>query len=404
MKKAIKILTFMLALFGVIGLMVACDGENETDYADYSVTVVDGLGNPMPNVMVKFTNSDGESKKRVTDTEGYAALKNVKTGNYKITLEKGYSTAEFDKSEYELTAETTSLKVIVRDEEKSVDIYGEIGSDAFAYTVSAGSYNIPCPEDEYMIYFVFYAQTKGVYKVTLSSDDEDKTVGYYGIPMFVQTTHRGESEYDGKTFELVIQDTATPYVLGIKSSEAVAANLTIERIGDAPFDPYYAPWTEVTAEFEIEKCDLPDGAYLTDLNVTDKNLTVTLGDDGYYYTSDGKLVYLRINSVSAASYLDVSIAFIAGLVDKNFGQNFGGYVYDENGEFVGKYTYNTMLASYYECCDSSGVYPLTAELAEAIQVHGNSNGWWNPDAANYLFNGIPVVEDNAWLFLCCTVD
>jgi hypothetical protein len=131
-------------------------------------------------------------------------------------------------------------------------------------------------------------------------------------------------------------------------------------------------------------------------------LSVTLGDDGYYYTNSGELVYIRVNSVPNSGYLDVSIALIAGLVDKNIGQNFGGYVYDENGQFVGKYSYNEMLASYFEKLDSTGVYPLTQELAEAIQVHGGSMGWWKPDTVNYLFNGVDVNFDNAWLFLCCT--
>ena len=101
--------------------------------------------------------------------------------------------------------------------------------------------------------------------------------------------------------------------------------------------------------------------------------------------------------------MDVSIAFIAGLIDQNHGQNFGGYVYDNNGDFVGKYTYNNMLATYLECCDK-GVYPLTEELAEAIKCHGNSVGWWTPGTANFLFDGVMYNKDTVWLFLCCTVE
>jgi len=69
---------------------------------------------------------------------------------------------------------------------------------------------------------------------------------------------------------------------------------------------------------------------------------------------------------------------------------------------VGKYSYNDMIAAYYEHCDSNGVYPLTEELAEAIKLHGKSAGWWNPTSPDFLFNGKPYKEENAWLFLCCT--
>jgi hypothetical protein len=251
---------------------------------------------------------------------------------------------------------------------------------------------------------VFNATTSGVYRFTLNSEDADAIIGYYGIPLFVQSSHCDEGAYDGKTFELTIQDPETPYVIGIKTTKRAETSFTIERVGDAPFDPYHAPWTVVPATGELTKCNLPETVVLNDLDVTDKNLSITLSEDGYYYTADGKLVYLRINSVSNARYLDVSIAYIAGFIDSNFGQNFGGYVYDDNGDFVGKYSYNEMIGSYYEVCDSMGVYPLTEELAEAIKCHGNSAGWWNPNAANYLFGSVEEVTENAWMFLLCTAD
>lgn len=388
---------------GVITDIISYLTPEQPEYADYTVTVVDGIGNPVSDVMVKFINSHGESKTRVTDKGGLAVLKNALVSNYQVVLEQGFSDAVIEQANYFLSKDVRNIKVVVRDTSKTYEIYGEVPDDTYAYNVGATSYTIPCFEGQ-TTYYVFYAQIAGTYKVTVSSEDSEMIIGYYGIPMFVQSTHRGEGEYNGKSFELIVQDTATPYVLGITATKNVDALLTIERTGDAPFDPQFAPWTTVPATAELEKITLTEGTTLTDISITDPSVSVTLGDDGYYYTADGKLVYLRINSVSAAKYLDVSIAFIAGLVDSNFGQNFGGYVFDDDGNFVGKYSYNEMLASYYENCDVSGVYPLTAELAEAIKVHGESTGWWNPNTPNYLFNGVPVVTDNAWLFLCCTAN
>ena len=405
MKRIVCILSLILAFSCVMTLMVGCKKEDkkEVTYGDYWVKVVDGLGNPMSQVVVKFTYPDGQTtKSRITENDGIARLNNVPDGTYSVTLEKGFSNAQFDKSQYEITADKKSIMIVVRDETKTSDIYGNF-ENGFAYSVGVGSYVIPTVDD-YWLYLVFTATSSGVYKFTLNSEDADATIGYYGIPFFVQSTHCGDGEYDGRTFDIIIQDPATPYVIGIHTAKAAETSVVIERTGDAPFDPYHAPWTVVPATDELTKCNLPEDVVLTDLDVTDENLSITLGDDGYYYTADGKLVYIRINSVSNARYLDVSIAYIAGFIDSNFGQNFGGYVYDDNGDFVGKYSYNEMIGSYYEVCDSMGVYPLTEELAEAIKCHGNSTGWWNPNAANYLFSGVDVIIENAWMFLLCTAD
>lgn len=413
MKRIVSILALILAFCALATALTSCENE-EPVYKDYTVTIIDGLGNPMDSVIVKFVNSDGESKSRVTGKDGIATLKNALAGDYTVYIEKGFSDAVITNGRFDLTADVNQLKLILRDEKNTFDIYGDVAEGAYAYNVGAGSYNIPCGPDA-MSYFVFYAQKPGIYKVSVSSNDDQLTVGFYGIPMFVQSTHCGDGEYDGKSFELVIQDSSTPYVLGIDATRSVEANLTIERTGDAPFDPQFAPWTTVESTHDITKFTLPAGATLTDIDVTDPTVSVTLGDDGYYYTADGKQVYIRLGSVCEAGYLDVPLALIAGLIDANFGQNIGGYVYDENGEFVGKYSYNSMIEAYYGCTDEegnytgncdpkTGVYPLTEELAEAIICHGTSAGWWKPNTANYLFSSVNVVTENAWLFLCCTID
>ena len=100
-------------------------------------------------------------------------------------------------------------------------------------------------------------------------------------------------------------------------------------------------------------------------------------------------------------YALCALALMAGCIDDNVGVHIGGYVYDGD-TFVGKYSYNNMIEAYYEHCDANGVYPLTEELAEAIKLHGESAGWWNPTSAAFLFNGKPYRAENAWLFLCCT--
>lgn len=492
----------------------ASDTQN-SNLADYTVTILDDLGNPISDVIVKFADEEGNNKIHRTGSDGVATLSSAKKGNYSVTIDASVSSATVFEEKFVLTATENSRVVRARNNDATMDISGDVDEGCYAHQITVGDFSVYTTANKttylvfsptetgiygftisgdsqaylgyygmadevklinlgefdeesktlsvpisgtdfkYIIgvdsdktedvnisvkrianlpyyiygdvddgttaepvnagtttftneagktsYAVFTPGFSGVYKISFSSSDLGMTVGYYGLPMFVQSTHRGDGEYDGKSFELIIQDGSTPYVLGLNFTVSTSADLIIERIGDAPFDPEYAPWTNVPATGVIEKCELPAGSKLIDFDITDPTLSVYLGDDGYYYTSDGKLVYVRLGSVGTAGYLDVSIAYISGFVDQNFGQNFGGYVY-ENGEFVGKYSYNSMIESYYNSCDASGVCPLTAELAEAFKVHGNNAGWWKFGTINYLFGSVAIVPENAWLFLCCTVE
>lgn len=399
MKTIVRMIAVILAILTLTVSLSACKDKNngEDDVAkisDYTVTVIDGIGTPVPNVMLKYKDESGETKTRVTGKDGVATLKNALVGE-SVTVEQGFSTAEILEPSFVLKADETFVRVVVRDTETAREVYGNIDDGEYAYSISTGDYNIPGTKDD-MKYFIFGTSTKGIYRVSFTSDDENMTVGCYGDPMIVQTLHILDGAYDGKSFDITVYDIGTPYVIGMNFVSGDDATLKIERIGDAPVAPEYEPWTIIPARESFKEFSTGN---LTDLNIADPSLSVTLKDDGYYYTSSGKLVYVRIGSNS--QYLDVSIAFIAGFVDENIGQNFGGYVYDENGNFVDKYSYNDMIGAYYEHCDSNGVYPLTAELAEAIKCHGESAGWWNSESPNFLFEGKMFEEKNAWLFLCC---
>ena len=406
MKKHIKILTLILAVVSVLALTVSCkengnNGDNTTPtYCDYTVSIVDMIGKPMSDVTVNFIYPDGTTKKtRFTDENGVAILKNVESGDYKVVLEQGFSSATFDTYEYTLSATNNSLAVIAKDASKCTSIYGEVADNELAYVIGVGSYDVMWNGAE--AYFVFNATNTGIYTFTIESDNADTTVGYYGIPMFVQATHRGEGEYDTHSFSITIQDSATPYVIGIKASNKVDAKLTVTRTGDAPFDPQFAPWTMIEKESDVEKCTIAAGVNLVDFDITDKNAKVYLADDGRYYTADGKPVYIRVTSSNETYLPGASLALLAGYVNDQIGMNIGGYVYDENGNFVEKRNYNLMIEDYMALCDDTyGVVPLTAELAECIQLHGKNTGWWNSASGNYIFGATPINVTNAWLFLC----
>lgn len=364
---------------------------------DYTVSVVDEIGNPVSNVMVKLTDITGETKTRVTDKMGKVTFNDIKVKiigkKNVVNLIQGLSKAKILTAEYQLDKWSTELRAVVCNEENILSITGQIEEDSYAYFAKPASYNIPSLNGA--VYFCFTANEKGVYSVSIQSDDTAATVAYVGMPMYVQTTHVGDGEYDGKSFELIIQDIETPYVIAVSASSGSDVSFTIERTADAPLDPQYMPWTSVpTTENFIEV----NTNVLTPLDIANASLSVELRD-GYYYTSTGKRIYVRIGSSS--EYLDASLALLAGCIDDKVGINIGGYVY-ENGVFKDKYSYNNMIEDYYNHCDENGVYPLTEELAEGIKLHGESSGWWNPTSPNFLFAGKPYNADNAWLFLCCT--
>ena len=485
MKKILKLLVVAALCVATLLCVTSC-GEDEPSYADYKISVVDFMGNPISNVVATFTDVDGNTKKTITSKDGTANFKNFTVGKNSVLLEKGLSDADIMQERYTFAEGVTEMRIVLRNEKTSVGVVGEIEDGQYAYPVGVGSHKV-LTEANHTSYVIFNAPSTGIYKVSFNSADTEMTVGYYGGPMYVQNSHRSDGEYDGKSFELVIQDAGTPYVIGLNCKSTTDSTLIIERKGDAPFDPQFAQGTTVNAtedfkyyttcvldklivetstsiiEYAItavtvetvgigyngtylataeggdtKNIKIEDGSItidgktykysikngipqilddsneplndlklsvsgnLTDLDVSDASLSVSKGDDGYYYAKDGKRVYVRIGS--ASSYLDASLALLAGYENDNVGINIGGYVYDESGNFEGKYSYNEMIGKYYEYSDANGVYPLTEELIEAIKLHGNSTGWWNPDAANFLFAGKPYVAENAWLFLCCTVD
>ncbi len=415
-KKLFKFTAIIISLLLVVFAATACDESEEKEneeteetgsgpvYADHTVQIVDTIGNPISDVIVKFVAEDGASKTKLTDENGVALYVNGLVGNFTIEIDQGDSDIVIDNKSYEFAEGKSSLVIVVRNDKNTMDIFGDtIPENGFAGVVSVGEYNIPEGKSG-LDYYVFSARTSGVYKVSVISSNTKTTVGYYGNPMIVRDIDIYAGKNDGKGYELVVQEGGAPYVIGVNRADDKNFTLKIERIGDAPFDPAFAPWTQIESVEKLEMFELPFGTELVDLDITDNNLSINLREDGRYYTADGRMVYIHITSCS--KYWDIELARLVGKMDSTTGINIGGYVYDDNGDFVDKYSYNNMICSYIDYCDgATGVYPLTEELVGAIKHHGDSTGWWNKNSSNYLFWEFDgVIEENAWMFMCCVVD
>ena len=70
-------------------------------------------------------------------------------------------------------------------------------------------------------------------------------------------------------------------------------------------------------------------------------------------------------------------------------------------DYIGTWDENAKKYTTEGCIDrNSGLYPLTEDLKYIIQQHGKYSGWWDIEDERYIFEGITVNEENAWLFMC----
>ena len=71
MKRIVSILALFLLICAAFTVMVGCENDADKDpvYQDYTITIVDGLGNPIRDVIVKIHTPGGEVKNRVGTRE-----------------------------------------------------------------------------------------------------------------------------------------------------------------------------------------------------------------------------------------------------------------------------------------------------------------------------------------------
>ena len=428
MKNILKTALLLLLALSLTLFVASCDGneEDNTPY-DYVVTVKDGNGAPIKGIIVKMFSTDGtQVGANVTGVDGKVTFSEITNGDYKININKGVTKYNFTKTEYNVTATSDGYTLVLHNEPKdTIDVYGPgVGDGGTAYIIGGGSYRVDLTPGK-MTYFVFNVDTSGVYNVDFLSDESGMSIGYYGSPSYVLDYHclgDGSEEYDGKGFDIEIPDVATPYVIGIKGDNATECVFNIKRKSDLPFRPEYVDWTVVNSYATLTEYTLPEGATLGEFDITDENLSIVCEKNGKYYTQDGKLIVVRLASASKNPLLAydgfLSLKDLAGFAGNTgaeggagagggagtVGMNIGGYIYDADGNFIAKKSYNEMIKTYLDYCDDeSGVYPLTEELMDMLKVHGNSAGWWKPGTVNYLFNTEFINADMAWLFMCSYV-
>ena len=372
----------------------------------YTVLILDNAEEPMTETINVNLTKDGTSVAMATAQNGIATF-SVLPDYYTVELDVTEN-ADFyyEKEGLTLSPELTSLAIILYSrlsEATTINGYST-KLDAFCdfeATHIGGTYVEALAGDR--TYFLFEPKDQGRYKISLDTSAA-LMLGCFGDSNVPLRNNIAEN-LENNSFVLNIKPSniGITYVLGITSTEKVTVScpLTIKRIGDAVLDITDIDFDIITAENLPEKffhsC-VNDTVTITDLDITDKNLSVVLNKaDGFYHlgTADGPLVYMRIGTPS--QYLD-ALAVVANTAGLSC------YFYDENGVLDRKEQYNQLFLDYAEIADPiAGLVPLTEELAYAIQSTGNGAGWWDFRTPTYLFGGTDISPTRAWLFACCTI-
>ena len=378
--------------------------------ADYSVTVIDCNDAPLSGVIVKVMENGSLVNMYVTDAQGVVSF-NLPKKNYTVEIDYigGYAFT-YDQSAVTLSADkhTTTVKLYRGLPEATASLNLASGDNAKAPMITNGTYTLTVSDE--ITYVVFYPEVRGRHLISVSGGAE---VSYHGVPAYVQEhdlTENGNKVEGGfyldiRAYHLPgVDREASKYVFGIRSDVSATVELKIERVADLAPDIQEVPWNDHTLSKTPDVYHVAEegeSVTLVDFDLTDPNLTVVYNaDDGLYHygTADGPVVLLRLASETPNAPDFPGFAKLLELT------GFYCYVYDEDGNFVSKEQYHDMMLQYVSAADpDEGVYPLTKNLAEAIQNYGESNEWWDKSANNRFFGAaiLEFADGKAWLFACC---
>lgn len=389
------------------GTCVAC-GEAQK----YGIWIVDGLGNPVSNVIVKVLK-DGEQVKMYPYNGTHLEL-DIEAGNYQIELDLSQTGKSYvyDADACVLTHEEryAAIRLFETTSEPEVIFVGSpISADYNAYSVGQGSYKLTLTPNDYT-FFIFRPTAAAIYTLTYECES-NLTISYHGSSFFVQGSDITEgassiSKYEnGLSVSVYSSNIGGDLVFAIKSDGATSCVINIANAGDPGTRLEDEPWTpylEDKAMVEKQLSASKAGTYTT-INLTDTTVKAVFNEtDGYYHlnTIDGPIIFIDLTTDSQ---------FVSSIQTISANQRIGVYIYDINGNISEKRSYNELFLQYgmpnsMEKVDEPIRIPLTAKLAEAIKSFGDKNSWWAEGSETNIFDkvllGSPYNREYAWLLYC----
>ena len=420
MRKFHRYAALMLAgLMGASLLLSACDrstpSEAETTVADttaeviettvaetaYKVTVLNHDGTPASDIIIKVQKNGEDVSFKLVGPTGFTTF-NLAEDSYTVLIEAPSGAAlHYDTEAAVLTPDAPEISLTVYEASVATQPLNAPSKKGDytrfeAASVGEGLTYIPYNSGDYT-YVVFTPTRPGMYE--FACEGEDAALTYHGAPINVFEAPLGEV-VDGKIALSIPAgsigdslDTTAQYVFRLEGTGSGCV-FTATRTGDVPKSPYDEPWTVPmpTAE-DLKAYEGNTDGTLTDLEVTNPALTVVLGDDGYYHldTADGPVVFIRLSS--ANPYM----ADFKTICDTT---RICAYIYNEDGSFDRRESYNEMILEYLTVANEDGVVPLNEQLAYMVKTAGDYMGWWNFSDNLDIFGDKIVDPAIAWLFAC----
>ena len=394
--------------------------DPNVDKATYKVTVVDGLGNAYTEkIIVKFLQNGKQVAMGAINAEG-SVEKTLPLGEYEVEIANTNSELECHYEEIKLTADVTELKVVMAFAATnfssitapSVALGEQIIFDAAE--VAAGSSYVKLDAED-RVYVLFAPTQAGTYEFSVSNDNA--SLGYYGSTHFVQGNNL--AEMDGNRFTMSITadmigsgNTGTSVlVIGLDAKEGMeGCILNINRTGDPAWTIEQEPWINYEPKAEVKDFTLESGVELIPFDVsanTDTYKLVLNVEDGTYHlgTADGPKVYVQLgNAVYGISMKDMvgEIVYDADGVLIATGTAPFRYQYNNGKDDFFKEDYTDFMRQVVTAADkATGVYPLTEDLYYALPMGIDNKGWCREGTVNYLFNGVDMNPEIAWMFMLC---
>ncbi len=357
----------------------------------YAVKLTDAAGKAQAGVTVQFYRGSEKVGEAKSDSKGVASI-TLMDSSYTLKLEG--TNLYYDQSSAVVSASNTTITLLLA--EKNNGAVERLYNNAKAYSVQEGSCYVDLTPGK-TGYFLFAPTREGVYRFTTTSSYAK--IGYYNTPNYIYDM-TSNTDYANNAFTLTVKESSIGivYLIGVSAASHVDGTiLQVTRIGDAGWDINDEPWVAYEGKDPISAftLKLPAGKKLTTFDLTadsDAYQLVYNESDGYYHlgSKNGSVVYVKLGE--KAPY--VSLAEMTAVT------RVGSYLYDNNGKFLKKESYNELLLEYAECMDETQtVYPLTRDLEYILRQTGDHMGWWDKNHANYLFEELPDLNPElAWMF------
>ena len=356
----------------------------------YTVTVLDPVGQPMPDITVEFAVGKQVVAQQSTDRAGVASVV-LPVHTYTVTPVTQiyyYNVAAVTREQTDIT-----VSLAYTPDPQTKTVFADGAEHALHFLTEGDTYVELIPGKRN--YFLFAPDRAGTYRISAGT----LQAGYYGTPEYVQQENLASA--DGQC-SIRADMLGAELVLGVDAGEQEHCIVQILRIGEPENTLADAPWTEFVtthtpAPFALE---LKVGQTLryVDIFAEASAYMPVLAEDGLYHlnSADGPILYVNLGE--NAPY--VSLRQLVEGNGKSGGTAFCRYFFDKDGELLKKEDYTEAISSYFPCLDPNyHIYPLTEDLAYMLQNGGA--GWWDPTSEDYIFHG--CTPEIGWLFSCCYV-